>query len=366
MKCILPHLLAPVLVLALSAGCEMPKLPAVGNEDEIIVFADDSAWQMLETTLRETFEDTVMTPQPERWFTLVREPFANYARFEKQKNRLVVGTLDSRDPVSAFVRQSLDSTVRGLVKEGKEFVFNKYDTKARNQIFMLLAGPDLPRLQASIRGRSQDLLYFFKSVLLRRELSALYGGSGYHKEEIAQRLMLEYDWSMVIQHDYIVARESAEDRFFWMRRATPADMERWIFVHWEPAPSAALLTEEWLLERRNRLTEKFLRTMEDDAYVEIAPYHLEITTVDFKGRFAYEARGNWRFSDKSGGGPFVNYTLYDEPSGRIYMLDGSIFAPRVEKKKLILQVDALLNTFRTFRDLSPDDQRRVLKEREAR
>jgi hypothetical protein len=256
--------------------------------------------------------------------------------------------------------------VRDLVARDKETVFTKYDMNARGQILMLLVGRDLSRLQSSIPHRSQDLLYFFKKMLLRRELAALEGERSYHKKEVEERLMVNYGWSMTIQHDYWVARDSSEARFFWVRRANPADMERWIFVYWEDAPNPAVLNEPWVLTTRNRLTQQFLRTVEDDAYVEIAPYNLEISTVDFLGRFAYETRGNRRFSDKSGGGPFVNYTLYDERTRRIYLLDGSIFAPRVEKKKLILQVDGLLHTFRTFEDLSPEEQQKIQSQRKEK
>ncbi|MFQ5799653.1 MAG: DUF4837 family protein, partial [Bacteroidota bacterium] len=74
----------------------------------------------------------------------------------------------------------------------------------------------------------------------------------------------------------------------------------------------------------------------------------------------FEMRGLWRFSDQSGGGPFVNYTFYDEPSRRIYAIDGSIFAPRYEKKELILQVDALTHTFQTIHDLNKDQREKYL------
>jgi hypothetical protein len=184
-------------------------------------------------------------------------------------------------------------------------------------------------------------------MALKRELVSLEIESRHHKREIQESLAKKYGWTMTVQHDYAVAIDSASARFFWMRRATPSDMERWIFVHWIESANPQLLTERFVLSLRDSLTRVFLRTIDDDAHVEIAPYHLRMQQVNFLERFAFETRGNWRFSDMTGGGPFVNYTFYDEPTRRIYMLDGSIFAPRVEKKKLVLQVDGLLHTFRT-------------------
>ncbi|MGH2568672.1 MAG: DUF4837 family protein, partial [Bacteroidota bacterium] len=296
------------------------------------------------------FEDTVFTPLPERWFTIRWTSFSRLDEFLTHKNRLIIAPLDGIGPVADYVRSALDTTVQSLVHEGREFVFTKYDVYARQQVVMYLSGADLSSLRASIQNRAPDLLYYFMNMGLKRELISLELESKYNKMEIQERLLDAYGWTMTVQHDYLVAIDSASSRFFWMRRATPSDMERWIFVHWIEVDRPLQLTERFVLSLRDSLTKKFLRTVDDDAYVELAPYNLVMQERDFLGRFAIETRGNWRFSDQSGGGPFVNYTFYDPVSKRVYILDGSIFAPRFEKKKLVLQVDGLLHTFRTQHD----------------
>ncbi len=331
----------------IGTSCQAPKPKAEGEEDEIIVFADDLTWNQLGALLREVLEDTVLTPQPERWYVLRREDFDQFSAYERFKNRVVVGTLDGAGPVSEFVTASLGTEARKKVEAGDESVINKYDSKARHQLLMFLIGPELKSLEASIRHRAQDILYFFKKMSLRRELVEIELRSKYEKTEIQNGLESRYGWTMTVGHDYFVAIDSASERFFWMRRANPADLERWIFVHWIDSADVRKLEEPFVLAMRDSITKKFMRTIGDDAYVQIAPYNLNIDKTSFQNRFAFETRGNWRFSDKSGGGPFVNYTFYDDSTRRIYMLDGSIFAPRVEKKKLILQVDGLLNTFRS-------------------
>lgn len=337
-----------LLFLSLSVpGCELPKLQATGEDDEIIVFADSLTWASLEGPLRGVFEDTVYTPIPERWFTLRRMDFSQFGEFEKHKNRIILAPLNGEGEVGEYVRNSLDPKVRSLVEEQKEFFFTKFDSRARNQLLMFLTGMDLASMNASMELHATDLLYYFQNMVLKREAVALTEERRYHKKDIEAKLEERYDWTMTIQHDYHVAIDSADARFFWVRRATPADMERWIFVHWVEAPDPTILTDRFVLTLRDSLTRQFLQTVDNDAYVQIAPYYLTIEKVNFLDRFAYETRGNWRFSDKTGGGPFINYTLYDEGTKRIYMLDASIFAPRVEKKKLLWQVDALLRTFRT-------------------
>ncbi|HEX9614225.1 MAG TPA: DUF4837 family protein [Bacteroidota bacterium] len=342
--------------LLLFAACSDVKLPAKGEDSEILVFSDDTTWTELEATLKGIFQDTVQTPQPEPWYTLRRIAFSEWDQYGNHMNRIVVAPLDGDGDVAGFVRRSLDSTVQRLVREGHETVFNKYDSQARGQLLMFLSGPDLASLKSALETQAADLLYYFKRMSIRRELAAVESEKAYHKKDIEAALLKNYGWTMTIQHDYHISIDSASARFFWIRRANPADLERWVFVHWMEVRDATLLTEEFALTLRDELTQKFLRTSDDDTYVEIAPYHLQIENVDFLGRFAYETRGNWRFSDKSGGGPFVNYTFYDEPSRRIYVLDGSVFAPRVEKRELILQVDALLQTFRTEQEMTQGEE----------
>jgi len=358
------NILAGVLILGLFgvASCNLPKLRATGPEDEILVFADDTTWQSLEPTLRMVFEDTVYTPTPETWFTVRRVDFGEWAENETHVNRIIVGTLDGDGPVSRSVQGSLDTTVRTLVENGQEFFFARYDSKAREQLLMFLVAPTHRDLAVQMRSRAPDLVYYFKSLWLKRELTDIDAESRYHKRDISGSLLRNNAWTMTIQHDYFVARDTSAGRFFWVRRANPEDLERWIFVAWWDSSSPAVMDEAWIRAARDSVTRTWMRTVDDNAHVEIAPYNLSASTVNFRDRFAYELRGNWRFSDKSGGGPFINITVYNERDRRIYMLDGSIFAPRVEKKKLIMQVEALLHTFRTSGELPEGEWRALLEE----
>ena len=346
-------LFLPVFVFM---ACGDVKVAASGQEDEILVFADDSTWTSVESAVLNAFQDTILTPQPEPLYLIKRVPFEEYSNYEQQIHRIVLAPFNGTGQVAGFVRESLEPSVQQLVAEGKEYVFNKYDSKARGQLLMFLVGSDLRSLRSALETKGPDLLYYFKSMSLKRDLASLASERSYQKIDIERSLVDRYGWTITFQHDYFVAIDSAEGRFFWMRRANPADMERWIFVSWIDAPDPSVLTDNYAMRLRDSLTRQYLQTVGNDAHVEIAPYNLEIQNVSFLGRFAFEMRGNWRFSDKSGGGPFVNYTFYDERSRRIYVTDGSIFAPRVEKKKLILQVDAILHTFRTAAELSEEDR----------
>ena len=64
---------------------------------------------------------------------------------------------------------------------------------------------------------------------------------------------------------------------------------------------------------------------------------------------------------KGMGGPFINYTFFDEKTNRLYMLDGSVYAPKYYKRNLIQQMDVLLQSFMTEREVNKDKKNELLK-----
>jgi hypothetical protein len=100
--------------------------------------------------------------------------------------------------------------------------------------------------------------------------------------------------------------------------------------------------------------------MDDSSYVEIAEDYLTSSEVNFNGRYAIFTQGLWDLNVKGMGGPFINYTFYDEKTKRLYMLDGSVYAPRFYKRNLIQQMDVTLQSFMTKAELKKDRQEDLL------
>jgi hypothetical protein len=88
---------------------------------------------------------------------------------------------------------------------------------------------------------------------------------------------------------------------------------------------------------------------------------LETEQVTFLDRYGYESRGLWYMavpvegSDElrpvGGGGPFINYTFYDQATDRVYMLDGSVYAPDFDKLSFIRHMEVMARTFRTAEEI---------------
>ena len=281
--------------------------------------------------------------------------------YKNRKNIIIIAPLNSKSDVANYINKILDQKVKDLVEKDSVSVINKKDLWARDQLVMLLTAPNMQDLSNNILARSEDLLHYFQKISDQRLFESLYNRL-YEQKKIEAKLLKEHGWMMYVQTDYGIARDDSTNNFVWLRRSPGTDLERWIFVHWIDNASPALLNRDSVIAIRNKMTKKFLRSADNKSYVEISDDYMTTREVNFLGRYALFTQGLWRMDDGSMGGPFVNYTFYDVPSKRLYMLDGSIYAPKFYKKKLIQQVDVLLQSFLTEREVKSDKKEDLMSE----
>jgi len=345
-------LLSAVIIAVVFSGCDQ-KRRAIGNEDEIFVIADSAEYYELEGDLLQVFGKTIFTPQPENLFELIPKPLNELNKLKRRKNIIIIAPLDSDSDVSKYIKSLADSTVETLIRNGKEYVINKYNMWAADQLVMILSAPTIKDLRMNILRDQDNLVYYFQKISNERLFKTLYARK-YERKEIQGRLLKDFGWMMYVQIDFLLASADKEDNFVWLRRAPGSDMERWIFVHWIENASPELLNKDSIVSIRNKLTKRNYLTRDKSSYVEISENYLKTSEINFLGRYAIMTQGLWRMADMSMGGPFINYTFYDDSTKRLYMLDGSLYAPKYYKKKLIQQVDILLQSFKTIGELSED------------
>ncbi len=335
--------IAIVLIVSLTA-CDQKK-KALGNEDDIYVIADTASYYTLEPALLTVFNKIVYTPQPENLFNLKR---FNYDSFEKQKNKknvLIICPLNTGSELSKYVESILDDKVIDLVMKDSAFFFTKKDLWAKDQLVMIVTGKSDEVIAKNLLLYSENLLYAFQKASDERLFNSLYNEK-YEKKDIEAKFLKNYGWLIYVQADFQLAMDKPNDNFVWLRRSPDSDMERWIFVHWIDNASPTLVNSDSIVTLRNKITEKFYRTSDDSTWVEISEDNRSSKEVNFNGFYAIMTQGLWRFKDNSGGGPFISYTFYDEKTKRLYMIDGSIYAPKYYKKRLIHQMDVLLQSFK--------------------
>lgn len=346
-----------------SAGCEsltyQPE--AVGQEGEIIVVIDSVRWEgPVGDAIRGNIAPYLGTlPAPEREFNLRRVSLRTQQHMDMirmQKNVLVVAPLSDSTSEANFLRSRLDEAAIGSVMEGPGAVISRPNLWRRNQQVMYVLGADASRLINQLEQRGDDIRYAFNDITRRRVEEDMFEKG--RQTAMEDSLLVGHGFAVNVQHDYFTAIDTTN--FAWLRRVVSSDSWRSLFVFYTEDFDPTNLNPELIYQIRDRLTHSYVQGTSGD-WVEIdRRRELNSENIDFKGRFAYETRGLWHLvgeNEEIGryqagmGGPFVNYTFYDEPSGRLYMIDGMVFAPGHDKREFLRHLEVIAHTFRTQADV---------------
>jgi hypothetical protein len=63
------------------------------------------------------------------------------------------------------------------------------------------------------------------------------------------------------------------------------------------------------------------------------------------GEYLVELRGLWRLENAFMGGPFISHTILDEKNNRIVTVEGFVYAPSLDKRNYVRELEAILQTF---------------------
>ncbi len=78
--------------------------------------------------------------------------------------------------------------------------------------------------------------------------------------------------------------------------------------------------------------------------------YLESVHEEFIGRPAIITTGLWENEEKVAGGPFSNFTFYDEFSKILFMIDVAVYAPNKDKLPYLRRMEIMAHTFKTLAD----------------
>jgi len=350
------------LFLMLSTGCEALEYrpSAVGREGEVIVVIDSLNWSgPIGDAVRANIAPYLGTlPAPEREFTLRRISLSSQRLLEtiqKQKNIVFVAPLEDESAEAEFLRTRLDETALSAVMSGQSSVIARRDLRRSGQQVIYMLGDTESTIVDLLEDRGEDIRYQFNEIT-RQRLNVDMFEKG-RRFELEDTLMSRHAFAVRGQHDYFIASDTTD--FVWMRRVVNSDSWRSLWVYYIEDFNPANLTPEWIYEARERLTQTHIRG-NMGGFVAI-DFRRELTSenIDFLGRFAYETRGLWHMIGEDPvkgrveygmGGPFVNYTFYDDETGRLYMIDGMVFAPGYDKREFLRHMEVISHSFWTAED----------------
>ncbi|MEM6646919.1 MAG: DUF4837 family protein [Bacteroidota bacterium] len=332
---------------------------AAGAEATLTVVMDSSMWQASpgEAVNYHVAPLLGTLPAPERLFDVRHMDLTTLPRLEEAKtykNVLVAGLVTDSSNVSKFLRSSFSAEALASIEAGNAAYVQRPNLWRRNQMVIYLAARDSASLADAIATRSDDIQYAYNELIRERTEVDMFDRA--RQEDLEAVLMANHDFAVNMQHDYLIAVDTTN--FVWLRRIL-SDTWRSMFIYYEENSSPATLTPEWVYQTRDRLTKRYLQGNQGGYPMLYQYQRMEIENIDFQGHYAYETRGLWQMVGEDengqvfqygGGGPFVNYSFYDEDTRRLYMIDGMVFAPSYPKREFLRQLEVIAYTFRTQAD----------------
>jgi hypothetical protein len=336
--------------IALTLGCENDYKPAArGAQSEVLVVMDSSRWNTATyVALQETFGNVILTmprPQPryDLRFTGIRTN-RDFENIKRHKNVIIVATIDEETIVGQLIRGILSDDIKDRIRTGQNFAFPLRDRWYRDQWVLFLSANTDEELAQRIINSEQRLVSSLEQVELQRWTNEVYRRGD--QPEISSMLWENYGFTMRVQHDYNVGADTVG--FVSLRRYLP-DNDRWIWISWkDDVRNIDHIDVQWINARRDSLLNRHIRGSRENSYV-MTDYRrpLEISTTTINDKFTWETRGIWRMQGDAMAGPFINYTMYDDRTNRLYMVEYAQFSPRFPQRDFLYQFQSMIRTFRS-------------------
>ena len=163
---------------------------------------------------------------------------------------------------------------------------------------------------------------------------------------ITKKVQDTFGFDFKVPLDYVVAVN--KDKFMWLRQDTK-NVTNNILIYEVPYDAQSMSGENLKtlpIRLRNEIGKRYVEGPSEESYLGTElrlPYIQQ--DRDLGNRYALETRGLWKMEYDYMGGPFVNYTIYDEPNNRMVLIEGFVYAPGEKKRKLMRNMEAILSTF---------------------
>lgn len=316
-------LITLLLALIFSCGDDKSKNKKIlsdssGNINNISVVVDNDMWSgSVGESIRSILATTVDgLPQDEPMFSMNQIPPSVFSGFVT-KNRTIL-KIEVHDK-AAFA------------------VFD--DVYAKPQKVVVVSGPSKEAITNEITSNASKIINAFKSEELKEKQRRI-NLSLHNDKSIEDKLGV----SIKFPTAYRVAKE--DNKFFWIRKDIKiGSMNLMLYELPYEVVKRSDSVVNTIIKIRDSIGEKYIPGPVEGSYMitenAYTPFHFE-TTLDKKP--ALETKGLWDVKNAFMSGPFINYTIEDKENKRWLVIEGFVFAPSVEKRDYMFELEAIISS----------------------
>jgi uncharacterized protein DUF4837 len=347
-------LAASFLSCTIEEGSNRLLVKASGTPGEIILVMDSLQWNgELGEAMRNTLQSYVPgISRPEKLFTVrYIEPTLFNSVLNKAQNLIFVATMDSKTQGGQTVRNFLSKNY--IPDHPDDFILSQKDIFASGQNALYLFSSTTEELTERINNNKSIIRNFFNQKENDRLLRALFTAK--EEKAVSSYMTKTHGFSVRVPTGYRI--EADDPAFFWLRNVGQIDKN--IFFSYRDYTSEEIFNNSNLIGLRDSIT--FNNVFEDpedsDSYVKVDTMNLETeyVTTKINGQYAKRIRGIWKANNLTIGGSFISYVFVDSTTNRLYYIDGFVIAPGKKKREAMRELDVILKTFRTPKELKNDN-----------
>ena len=306
------------------ASKEAPKRilkEANGRINSLLVVMKDIEWQgAMGDALREVVAEPVLgLPQPESQFEVSQVSMDHFGRmFRATRNVIAVEISDKNE-----------------LKIAK-------DVYATPQVILTITGTSEEEVIKLIEENKLKIVRAYKDSDIKSVQSAILK-KHYPIDKI--KTFQEQHYSIKIPRKYNLVEDNGE--FCWYRYRMGGDHTMELITYTYPLESPEDEAGESIAINRNVIGSKYIPGQIEGSYmITEEAYTPHTFKVDLNGYEAFETRGKWEVQNMYMAGPFLSYSVLDRANNRMIVVEGFTFAPAINKRDYMFELEAILRTFK--------------------
>lgn len=210
---------------------------------------------------------------------------------------------------------------------------------AKPQKVILITGQTKDEVITLLKDNSAKIIETFRSIELAQRQN-LIRKALYDSKVIKEKLGVSIEFN----NAYRIAKD--DDNFFWLRRDIRTGT---LNIMLYELPHEAIQKNDSVINRivaiRDSIGKQHIEGPVEGSYMstEMAytPFHGE-TILDNKPTL--ETKGMWEVTNAFMSGPYINYAIEDKINKRWIVAEGFAFAPSVEKRDYMFELEAIIKT----------------------
>ncbi|MCK0123172.1 DUF4837 family protein [Gelidibacter sp. F2691] len=289
-----------------------------GNINNLLVVVDNLLW---EDSVGETIRDVVAAPvqalnQEEPLFSISQMPPVVFDGFAT-KSRIIL-KIEKGNPAGMVIKK---------------------DVYARPQTVAVVSGKTDQEIKDQLEEHGDEIIAAFKKEELKENQRRI-KISLMDDQPLQDKLGIKLNF----QTAYRIAKQ--EDDFFWIRKDIPTGTMD--FIIYEVPLNTIKKGDSAIVDivrMRDSIGQVHIPGPVEGSYMiteEAYTPYLKETKLD--GKPTYETKGIWDVKNAFMSGPFINYAIEDKANDRYLVIEGYVFAPSVEKRNNIFEMEAIIKS----------------------